>query len=107
MKKGMTKVSILYPNGTGKTFDMDYYVNKHMPLVAALLGDVLKTSTIEKGLGGGAPGSEAPYACMGNMYFNSVKDFGKAYGPHAAKIMGDLPNFTNIEPIVQISEVIA
>jgi uncharacterized protein (TIGR02118 family) len=107
MKKGMTKVSVLYPNGEGKKFDMEYYVNKHMPLVASLLGDVLKTSTIEKGLGGAAPGSTAPYACMGNMYFDSVKDFGEAFGPNAAEIMGDLPNFTNIEPVVQISEVIA
>jgi uncharacterized protein (TIGR02118 family) len=107
MKAGMTKVTILYPNGEGKTFDIDYYVNKHMPLVATLLGDVLKGSTIEKGLGGGAPGSTAPYACMGNMYFNSVRDFGKAFGPNTAEIMGDLPNFTNIEPVVQISEVLS
>jgi uncharacterized protein (TIGR02118 family) len=107
MTKGMTKVSVLYPNGEGKTFDMDYYINKHMPLVAILLGDALKASTIEKGLGGAAPGSSAPFAGMGNMYFDSVQDFGKAFGPNAEKIMGDLPNFTNIEPVVQISEVVA
>ena len=107
MKKGMTKVSVLYANGEGKTFDMDYYVNKHMPLVAELLGDALKDSTIEKGLGGAAPGSLAPFAGMGNMYFDSVKEFGKAFGPNAEKIMSDLPNFTNIEPVVQISEVVA
>lgn len=103
----MTKVSVFYPNGEGKTFDMDYYINKHMPLIAALLGDVLKTTTIEKGLGGAAPGSTAPFAAMGNMYFDSVKGFGKAFSPNAKKIMGDLPNFTNIEPVVQISEVLA
>lgn len=107
MTKGMTKVSVLYPNGEGKTFDMDYYTHKHMPLVATLLGDALKASTIEKGLGGAAPGSSAPFAGMGNMYFDSVQDFGKAFGPNAEKIMGDLPNFTNIEPVVQISEVVA
>ncbi len=107
MKIGMTKVSVLYPNGEGKTFDMDYYTNKHMPLVATLLGDALKASTIEKGLGGAAPGSTAPFAGMGNMYFDSVQDFGKAFGPNAEKIMGDLSNFTNIEPVVQISEVVA
>lgn len=105
MKKGMTKVSVLYPNGEGKTFDMDYYCNKHIPLVGELLGDNLKGATVEKGLGGGAPGSPAPFAGMGNMYFDSVEDFGKAFGPHAEKIMGDLPNFTNIEPVIQVSEV--
>ena len=45
------------------------------------------------------------FASVGTMHFDSVEDFGNTFGPHAAKIMGDLPNFTNIEPIVQISEV--
>ena len=103
----MTKVSVLYPNGENKTFDMDYYLNKHLPMVAELLGDKLKGATVEKGLGGATPGSIAPYAGMGNMYFDSVEDFEEAFGPNADKIMGDLPNFTNIEPIIQVSEVVA
>lgn len=102
----MTKVSVLYPNGENKTFDMDYYVNKHIPLVGELLGSRLKATSVDKGLGGGQPGSIAPYAGVGIMYFDSVEDFGQAFGPNAEKIMGDLPNFTNIEPIVQISEVL-
>ena len=105
MEKGMIKVSVVYPNSQGKKFDMDYYCNKHIPMVGALLGNALKGATVEKGLGGGAPGSPAPYAGMGNMYFNSVEEFGNAFGPNADKIMGDLPNFTDIEPIIQVSEV--
>ena len=105
MKKGMTKVSVLYPSGENKTFDMDYYCNTHLPMVNKLLGSSLKGATVEKGLGGAEPGSTAPYAGMGNMYFDSVADFEQAFGPNAEKIMGDLPNFTNIEPILQVSEV--
>jgi uncharacterized protein (TIGR02118 family) len=105
MKKGMIKVSVIYPNAEGKKFDMNYYSGTHVPMVVDLLGDALKSVTVEKGLGGGAPGSPAPYAGMGNMYFDSVEDFGNSFGPNAEKIMGDLPNFTNIEPIVQVSEV--
>jgi len=101
----MCKVSVLYPNGENKTFDMDYYCNTHLPMVNELLGSFLKDATVEKGLGGATPGSTAPYACMGNMYFDSASDFGQAFGPNAQKIMGDLPNFTNIEPIIQVSEV--
>ena len=103
----MTKVSVLYPNGEGKTFDMDYYLNTHLPMVEGLLGDSLKGASVEKGLGSAEPGSPAPYACIGTMYFDSVDDFGKSFGPNAGKIMGDLPNFTNAEPAVQISEVLA
>jgi len=105
MQKGMIKVSVVYPNAEGKKFDMDYYCNSHVPMVASLLGDALKGATVEKGLGGGAPGSPAPYAGMGNMYFNTVEEFGNSFGPNAEKIMGDLPNFTNIEPVIQVSEV--
>jgi len=49
MKKGMIKVSVLYPNGADKTFNMDYYCNTHVPMVASLLGDAVKGATVEKG----------------------------------------------------------
>jgi uncharacterized protein (TIGR02118 family) len=55
MKKGMIKVSVFYPNVEGKTFDMDYYINKHLSLVSESFGDALKGFAIEKGLGGGTP----------------------------------------------------
>tara|TARA_R110000868_G_scaffold280326_3_gene540427 strand:- start:45212 stop:45535 length:324 start_codon:yes stop_codon:yes gene_type:complete len=105
MEKGMIKVSVLYPNGEGKKFDMDYYCNQHVRLVGELLGDAVKAATVEKGIGGANPGSPATYAAMGNLYFASMDSFQNSFGPNAEKIMGDLPNFTNIEPVVQISEV--
>ena len=105
MKKGMTKVTVLYPSGENKTFDMDYYCSTHLQIISKLLGNHLKGVTVEKGLGGADPDSIAPFAGMGNMYFDSVADFKKAFDPNAEKIMGDLPNFTNITPIIQISEV--
>ena len=105
MKKGTIKVSALYPDGEGKTFDMDYYCNKHTPMVVDLLGDALIRATVEKGLSGVEPDSSATYAAMGNLYFESVEMFQNSFGTNANKIMGDLPNFTNIEPVIQISEV--
>ena len=105
MKKGMIKGSVLYPSGDGKTFDMDYYCNKHMPMVAGLMGDVLKGAAVEKGLAGGSPDSPAPYAAVGNLYFDSVEAFQTAFGTHMDAIMADASNYTNIEPIMLISEV--
>ena len=55
IKKGMIKVAIFYPNGEGKTFDMDYYSNKHMPMAVSLFGDSLKAMSIDKGLASGIP----------------------------------------------------
>jgi len=106
MKKGMIKVSVMYPKGEGSQFNMEYYSTKHVQLVGSCLGDALKGASIESGLAGGAPGSPAPYMAMGHMFFDTVEDFQTSFGPAAERIMGDLPNFTNVEPEVQISEVI-
>jgi uncharacterized protein (TIGR02118 family) len=40
------------------------------------------------------------------LHFDSVGDFQTAFGPHAERITGDEPNFTNIAVKVQISEVV-
>lgn len=102
----MIKVSVFYQNGEGKTFDVDYYSNKHIPMIQTLLGSAMKAITVEKGLAGGTPDAPAPYAAMANLYFDSVADFQNSFGPQAEKIMADLPNYTNSEPLVQISEVL-
>ncbi|MCB9249342.1 MAG: EthD family reductase [Ignavibacteriales bacterium] len=102
----MIKVSVLYPNNESNKFDIEYYRTKHVNLVTSLLGDSLKGATTESGLGGGALNSPAPFVSIANMYFNTIESFQNSFGPNADKIMGDLPNFTNIEPIIQISEVV-
>lgn len=105
MKKGMIKVIVLYPSGEGKTFDMDYYINKHMPLAKSLLGDVVKGLTVEKGLAGAAPDIPVPFMAAASIYFDSVEAFQIAYGPHMDALSSDMPNYTNCEPITLISEV--
>ena len=104
-KKGMIKVTILYPNSEGKTFDMDYYANKHMPMVANLLGDSLKLLAIDKGLSGRSPDEPIPYLAIGYLYFDKLSAYQNSFGPNAEKIVGHIPNYTNIPPVVQISEV--
>jgi uncharacterized protein (TIGR02118 family) len=42
---------------------------------------------------------------MGHLYFDSATDFQAAFGPHADAIMADIPNYTDIQPTIQISEV--
>lgn len=104
--KGMIKVTILYPNGEGKTFDMDYYATKHMPMLADLFGDTLKHLEIDKGISGRTADDPIPYLAIGYLYFDSIEDYRSAFGPHAATIRGDIPNYTNVQPIIQISEVV-
>jgi uncharacterized protein (TIGR02118 family) len=106
IKKGMIKVTILYPNGDGKKFDMDYYSTKHMPMIASLLGDSLKLYTIDKGIAGRTPADPIPYLAIGYLYFDNLSAFQNSFRPHAEKIRNDVPNYTNIQPVLQISEVL-
>lgn len=101
----MIKISILYPN-SGK-FDMDYYLNTHMPRSIELLskGRGYRGVSVERGLGGAAPGSPPAHVAMCHYLFDTSNDFMAAFLPHAAELQGDMPNYTDIEPIIQISEV--
>lgn len=105
INKGMIKVTVFYPNGEGKTFDMDYYSNKHMSLVKTLLGDSVKVISIDKGLASGTPDTPVPYLAIGYLYFDTMSAFQNSMGPATEKLVADLPNFTNIQPVIQISEV--
>ncbi len=101
----MIKVSVLYPATAGGKFDMDYYLKKHMPMVQQKLGPACKRMAVDQGIAGGAPGAPATYAAMGHLYFETADAFQSAFAPHAQAIMGDIPNYTNIQPVIQISEV--
>jgi uncharacterized protein (TIGR02118 family) len=101
----LIKVSVPYPNTAGCKFDMNYYLNQHMPRVQQKLGLVCKRMAVEAGIAGGAPGAPATYIAMGHLYFDSSDAFQTAFAPHAQAIMADIPNYTNIQPTIQISEV--
>jgi len=100
----MIKVSVIYPNDAGNTFDWNYYVDKHMAMVRQKLGGALLRSEIDEGIGGAAPGSAAHFVAAVHMYFDSLEAFGAAFGPHAKEILGDVPNYTNVKPVTQISK---
>jgi len=99
------KVSVLYPGGDGITFDMDYYLDRHIPMVLAKLGTACKSAAVEQGLSGVTPDSPPAFSAMGHLYFDSVEAFQAAFGPHASEIVADIPNYTNVQPTIQVSEV--
>lgn len=102
----MIKVSVMYPNSPGARFDHDYYRDRHLPLVKQRMGDTLDHYTIDKGLAGGAPGDPPTYIGMCHLYCTSVEQFQAGFGPHAPEILGDIPNYTDQSPVLQISEVV-
>ena len=106
MEKGLTKISILYPYAEGKTFDMAYYETRHMPMVAGLLGSNLVKYTIEKGVASGIPNTPMPFLAVGTFYVKSLNEYQSAIAPNREAIRSDFSNYTDVSPIIFISEVI-
>jgi uncharacterized protein (TIGR02118 family) len=104
----MVRVTVLYPNETGKRFDHAYYAGKHLPMVTERLkGFGMLRYEVDKGLAGGAPGAPPPFVASCHLYFNAAADFAKGISVHGSEIMGDIPNYTDISPQIQISEIVA
>ena len=104
----MIRISILYPNDKSARFDLSYYVETHMPLSIARLRTHpgFKGVSVERGIAGATPGSEPAYVAMCHFLFASAEDFLAAFTPSADVLQGDIPNYTDIAPVIQFSEVL-
>jgi len=99
----MIRVSVFYPNSDGAKFDMAYYTSKHMPMAKALL-KACKGIGADLGVAG-AGGAKPTYIAIGHLIFDSVEDFEKGFAQHANEIVADVPNYTNVRPIIQVNEI--
>jgi len=96
----------MYPNSVDIQFNKEYYINNHGQLLKDVLGDAVVSSDVNYGIAGGSPEEAAPYIVIANLIFESMETFQQSFGANAEKIIGDLPNFTNVKPFVQISEIV-
>lgn len=99
----MIRVSVSYPRTAGKKFDLEYYKNHHMPLVKKRL------TPIKVEIDAGVPnhqGEPSPYVAVGYMTFETMEQLVTKYGAAAQELHSDIPNYTDIEPVIQLSEVI-
>jgi uncharacterized protein (TIGR02118 family) len=103
----MIVVSVMYPATADAKFDMDYYRDTHIPLVAARWNDCgLRKAKVL--LGAGAPGGGvATYSVIALLTFDSAADFDQAVAKHGAEIIGDIAKFTNVKPVIQVNIVMA
>jgi uncharacterized protein (TIGR02118 family) len=102
----MFRVSVMYPNEAGKRFDWKYYLDKHQPWVNQRLSPLgLQRKEVDRGIGTAQPGAAAPLLVVTHMYFNTSEDMKRCLAC-AGELMSDVPNFTDIQPQVQISEIL-
>jgi uncharacterized protein (TIGR02118 family) len=99
----MYYVTVLYPNREGMRFDFDYYMSRHIPMVARLL-----STTVEVTRGVGTPtGTPAAFLYAARIRVRSLDEYQAAIAQHGAQIIGDIPNYTDVQPNVQIDEIVS
>jgi uncharacterized protein (TIGR02118 family) len=103
----MFNISSIYARKERFNFDFDYYLNKHMPRSIELLSGAkgFKGVSVERGVDIDELDIESSYVAMCHYYFDTLEDFMAAFGPHAEELRGDIVNYTDIVPTIQINRV--
>jgi len=107
-EKTMIRVTTLFPKTSDSHFDMDYYLTKHVPMTTSRLQSLgfSVEAQVDEGLGTVTPGEPAPYAAIGYLLFEKIEDLQNGLAAHGAEIMADIPNFTNVQPQIQIGNIV-
>src|SRR5258707_540874 len=74
----MIEVTVAYPAGQGRTFDMDYYLKTHIPLFQKRMGAAMKSIRVSRGIGGSTPRAPAAFVAMVHATFDSAEVFASA-----------------------------
>ncbi len=99
-------ISVLYPNVDEATFDYDYYLAKHMPMVSERFTPFgLKGWRVLKGVG--TPTGDKPmFSVIALLEFGTGEEFKAAVAAEGGPVFGDIPNFSNMSPTLVICAVI-
>jgi len=93
-KKGDRCLTVLFPNGPGVKFDIDYYVNHHIPLIFSLYGKSIRNYEVFQAQA--SPNGPPPqFLAMANIWIADEEAFAQAGRDHAKDFAPDVPNFTN------------
>lgn len=103
----MICLTVLYPKTADSRFDMDYYLNTHTPLVRERLTPLGLTGIdLEAGVAGAAPDSPPAYTMIARLNFSSPDELQNALVIHGPELIGDIVNFTDAQPLMQISQML-
>ncbi len=101
-----TTITVLYENVDDATFDLDYYVGKHMPLVDVKFKPFgIKGWRVLKAVGTPFGGKPA-YSVICNLEFDTADQFRAAVAAEGWPVFGDVPNFSNKDPVVVIGDLV-
>lgn len=94
----MIRMSVFYPAGENTTFDHHYFQATHVPLAVSTWN--LEGAEIDKGVDG-------PHVAGVHFVFESLDQMQAAMAAEGtAAVLGDVPNYTNVQPVIQVSEIV-
>ena len=94
----MIRLTVSYPSSPDATFDHEYYRDVHVPLCLRAWG--LDEAEIDHGITG-------PNVAAVHARFPSVEALQSAMsGELSAQVIADVANYTSIDPVLQISEIV-
>ncbi|GAM86933.1 hypothetical protein ANO11243_049540 [Dothideomycetidae sp. 11243] len=92
-------VQVIYPSTPTSTFNLDYYLNSHIPMVEKLWStEGLHSWTVTVG------DKDGGYHVQAVLTWDSSEAYQQA--GHKQEIMGDVKNFTNVKPTRMIGTVV-
>ena len=99
-------ITVMYENVEDATFDLDYYLSRHMPMVEATFRPFGITGwRVARAVG--TPSGETPlYSIIATLEFDAAEQFRAAVAAHGEAVFGDVPNFSNKSPVVVIADVV-
>ena len=104
----MIRVTVAYRNESGKKFDWDYFTGPHNRLVHRELDSRgLVSLEQDKGISSADPNAPPPFVALAHLTFNTIEEVHQAFQAVGGTVMGDIPNYTEIEPTIQISEIVS
>jgi uncharacterized protein (TIGR02118 family) len=100
----MVKLTVLYGPPTDPAGFDEYYMGRHVPLVAAIPG--LRRNEVAR-VSGSLDGTPAPYHLLAELYFDSADALVAALGsPEGRAATADVANFATGTVTSLVSEVV-
>lgn len=105
MLRVMIRATFSYLAAPSAHFDFTYYVERHLPLARRLLEPV--RVEVDRGVSGEERGSAPRSVCVAHLYFATLEDYYRGLETHGDELGRDVPNYTDADLEILVSELIA
>jgi uncharacterized protein (TIGR02118 family) len=101
----MEQITFIYPKSNGATFDMDYFLDKHIPFAVQSTGAIQSWTVTQ--YTSGTDGTEPPFMVQAIATLSSIEAYYAGIKKGNGAVLEDIANYTNVTPIVLHGERVA